>query len=140
MTEQTAAQEQQPQKLKTNHNIRIVNLTTGDNVLCMFGDVRDEQDNNKVVGYRMVYPYTLTLGNENEDGTIPINYSRWCPFSPVEEHRMGGEHIISVVYPDNNILDNFANRLREIGLTDEQIFYPEEAPDGTEGEPAEVSE
>ena len=139
MTEQTAAQEQ-PQQLKTNHNIRIVNLTTGDNVLCMFGDVRDEQDNNKVVGYRMVYPYTLTLGKENEDGTIPINYSRWCPFSPVEEHRMGGEHIISVVYPDNNILDNFANRLREIGLTDEQIFYPEEAPDGTEGEPAEVSE
>ena len=140
MTEQTAAQEQ-PQQLKTNHNIRIVNLTTGDNVLCMFGDVRDgEGPDAKVVGYRMVYPYTLTLGKENEDGTIPINYSRWCPFSPVEEHRMGGEHIISVVYPDNNILDNFANRLREIGLTDEQIFYPEEAPDGTEGEPAEVSE
>jgi len=140
MTEQTAAQEQQPQQLKTNHTIRIVNLTTGDNVLCMFGDVRDEQDNNKVVGYRMVYPYALTLGKENEDGTIPINYSRWCPFSPVEEHRMGGEHIISVVYPDNNILDNFANRLREIGLTDEQIFYPEEEPSGSEGEPAEASE
>ena len=136
MTEQTEVQEQQP--LRTNHNIRIVNLTTGDNVLCMFGDVRD--DDNKVVGYRMLYPYTLSLGKENGDGTIPINYSRWCPFSPVEEHRMGGEHIISVVYPDNNILDNFANRLREIGLTDEQIFYPEEEPSGSEGEPAEASE
>ena len=57
MTEQT--------KLKTNHNIRIVNLTTGDNVLCMFGEIRGEDD--KVVGYRMLYPYRLTLGEENED-------------------------------------------------------------------------
>ena len=135
MTEQTEVQEQQP--LRTNHNIRIVNLTTGDNVLCMFGDVRD--DDNKVVGYRMLYPYTLSLGKENGDGTIPINYSRWCPFSPVEEHRMGGEHIISVVFPDNNILENFAARLREVGLTDDQIYF-EEKPNGDQSEPAEASE
>ena len=95
-------------KLKTNHNIRVVNLTTGDNVLCMFGEVRGDED--KVIGYRMLYPYKLTLGKENKDGTIPINYSRWCPFSPIEEHRMGGEHIISVVFPDNGIVDNFASR------------------------------
>ena len=119
-------------KLKTNHNIRIVNLATGDNVLCMFGEVRD--DNEKVIGYRMLYPYTLSLGKEKEDGTIPISYTRWCPFSPVEEHRLGGEHIISVVYPDNGIVDNFANRLRQVGLKDEQIFYPEET-DGDNSEP-----
>ena len=124
MTEQT--------KLKTNHNIRIVNLATGDNVLCMFGEVRD--DNEKVIGYRMLYPYSLSLGQEKEDGTIPISYTRWCPFSPVEEHRLGGEHIISVVYPDNGIVDNFANRLRQVGLKDEQIFYPEET-DGDNSEP-----
>ena len=58
-------------KLKTNHNIRVVNLTTGDNVLCMFGEVRGDED--KVIGYRMLYPYKLTLGKENKDGTIPIN-------------------------------------------------------------------
>ena len=127
------------EQLKTNHNIRVVNLATGENVLCMFGEVRNEDD-SKVIGYRMLYPYTLELGKENEDGTIPIQYSRWCPFSPVEEHRLGGEHIISVVFPDNNIVDNFANRLREIGLTDDQIFFPEEAPSGTESEPAEASE
>ena len=127
------------EQLKTNHNIRIVNLTTGDNVLCMFGEVRSEED-DKVVGYRMLYPYTLSLGTENADGTIPISYTRWCPFSPVEEHRLGGEHIISVVYPDNNIVDNFATRLREVGLTDEQIFFPNEVTDGTEGEPTEASE
>jgi len=129
MTEQT--------KLKTNHNIRIVNLATGDNVLCMFGEVRD--DNEKVIGYRMLYPYSLSLGQEKEDGTIPISYTRWCPFSPVEEHRLGGEHIISVVYPDNGIVDNFANRLRQLGLTEEQIFYPEET-DGDNSEPDKTAE
>ena len=122
-------------KLKTNHNIRVVNLTTGDNVLCMSGEVRGDED--KVIGYRMLYPYKLTLGKENKDGTIPINYSRWCPFSPIEEHRMGGEHIISVVFPDNGIVDNFASRLREIGLTDEQIFVEE--TNGDNSEPAEAA-
>ncbi len=129
MTEQT--------KLKTNHNIRIVNLATGDNVLCMFGEVRNDEE--KVIGYRMLYPYTLGLGAENEDGTIPISYTRWCPFSPVEEHRLGGEHIISVVYPDNGIVDNFANRLRQLGLKEEQIFYPEET-DGDNSEPDKTAE
>ena len=122
MTEQT--------KLKTNHNIRIVNLTTGEHVLCMFGEVRGDED--KVIGYRMLYPYALGLGEENEDGTIPISYTRWCPFSPVEEHRLGGEHIISVVYPDNGFVNNFANRLRELGLKDEQIFFEESNGDNSE--------
>ena len=121
-------------KLKTNHNIRVVNLTTGDNVLCMFGEVRGDED--KVIGYRMLYPYKLTLGKENKDGTIPINYSRWCPFSPIEDHRISGEHIISVVYPDNNIVDNYAVRLKEIGLTDEQIFWEE--TNGDNSEPTET--
>ena len=125
--------------LKTNHNIRIVTLTTAERVLCMFGEVRNEDDDNKVVGYRLLYPYTLSLGKVNEDGTIPISYERWCPFSPVEEHRLSGEHIISVVFPDNNILENFANRLKEIGLTDENIFFPE-VTDGDNSEPAEATE
>ena len=123
------------EQLKTNHNIRVVNLTTGDNVLCMFGEVRGDED--KVIGYRMLYPYTLGHGAENEDGTIPISYTRWCPFSPVEEHRLGGEHIISVVYPDNGIVDNFTKRLHEIGLTDDKIFFEE--PNGDNSEPAEAA-
>ena len=126
--------------LKTNHNVRIVNLTTGANVLCLFGDVRNEQEENRVVGYRMLYPFTLTLGDPNDDGTIPIQYSRFCPFSPIEEHRLGGEHIISVVYPDNGILDNYVTKLKEFGLEDGQIFFAEEAPDGDNSEPAEAGE
>ena len=117
--------------LKTNHNIRIVTLSTAERVLCMFGEVKNDEE--KVVGYRLVYPYLLGLGQINEDGTVPINYSRWCPYSPIEDHRISGEHIISVVYPDNNILSNYAERLKEIGLKEEQIFY-EEKTDGDSSE------
>ena len=123
--------------LKTNHNVRIVNLTTRQNVLCLFGEVRD--DDQKVVGYRMLYPFDLSLGDVNEDGTIPIKYSRWCPYSPVEEHRLSGEHIISVVYPDNGILENFVGKLKEVGLTEDQIFF-EEQPNGDNSKPAETGE
>jgi hypothetical protein len=119
------------EELKTNHNIRIVTLSTAERVLCMFGEVKNDEE--KVVGYRLVYPYLLGLGQINEDGTVPINYSRWCPYSPIEDHRISGEHIISVVYPDNNILSNYAERLKEIGLKEEQIFY-EEKTDGDSSE------
>ena len=141
MTEQAPTQEPTQIKMRTNHNVRIVNLATGDNVLCIFGELRNEEDENKVVGYKMVYPFKLSLGEVNtENGTIPINYQRWCPFSPVEEHRLGGEHIISVVYPDNNILDNFVNRLKEANVKEENIFWPvEEASDGDNSEPTKAA-
>ena len=126
------------EELKTNHNVRIVTLSTAERVLCMFGEVKNDEE--KVVGYRLVYPYLLGLGQVNEDGTIPIRYSRWCPYSPVEEHRLGGEHIISVVFPDNNILDNFTSRLKELGLTDEQIFFQQETPNGDSSESTATSE
>ena len=125
--------------LRTNHNIRIVSLANTESVLCMFGEIRSD-DKEKVIGYRMLYPYLLELGEDNADGTIPIKYSRWCPYSPVEEHRLGGEHIISVVFPDNNILDNYTSRLKEIGLTDEQIYFPQESPDGDSSESTATSE
>ena len=119
------------EELKTNHNVRIVTLSTAERVLCMFGEVKNDEE--KVVGYRLVYPYLLGLGQINEDGTVPINYSRWCPYSPIEDHRISGEHILTVVYPDNNILSNYAERLKEIGLKEEQIFY-EEKTDGDSSE------
>ena len=126
------------EELKTNHNIRIVTLATSERVLCMFGNVTDDTEEKKVVGYRMVYPYLLSMGAVNEDGTVPINYARWCPYSPIEDQRISGEHIISVVYPDNSIIDNYAVRLKEIGLTDEQIFY-EEKKDGDSSESTATS-
>lgn len=125
--------------LKTNHSVRVVTLTTSERVLCLFGDIREEEE-GKVVGYRMLYPFNLSLGEPNDDGTIPIQYERFCPYSPIEEHRMGGEHIISVVFPDNGILDNYVTKLLETGMTEDQIFYPEEAPNGDNSEPVEVAE
>ena len=125
--------------LKTNHSVRVVTLTTNERVLCLFGDIREEEE-GKVVGYRMLYPFNLSLGEPNDDGTIPIQYERFCPYSPIEEHRMGGEHIISVVFPDNGILDNYVTKLLETGMTEDQIFYPEEAPNGDNSEPVEVAE
>ena len=112
------------EELITNHNMRIVSLATAERVLCLFGEIKDKEE--KVAGYRMVYPYLLSLGELNDNGTIPINYSRWCPYSPIEDHRISGEHIISVVYPDNNIVDNYVLRLKEIGLNEDQIFWKEE--------------
>jgi hypothetical protein len=125
------------EQLKTNHGIRIVTLATAERVLCMFGEVKNDEEN--VIGYRMLYPFVLSLGTPNEDGTVPIQYERWCPFSPIEEHRLSGDHIISVVYPDNNILDNYVLKLKEYGFTDEQLFF-EVNQDGNNSELAEVSE
>ena len=139
MTEQTPTKEPVQIPMKTNHNIRIVNLATGDNILCIFGELRSEEDNNKVVGYKIVYPFKLSLGEvDKENGTIPINYSRLCPFSPVEEHRLCGEHIISVVFPDNNILDNFVNRLKGVGIQEDQIFW-EDPQNGDNSESTEAA-
>ena len=126
-------------ELKTNHNVRVVTLVTGERVLCLFGGVRDIEDPTKVTAYRFIYPYILTLGKPNEDGTLPINYTRFNPFSPYEEHIISGDHIISVVLPDPQIFENFREKLIEAGIKDEQIFYPEE-PNGDNSEPAEAGE
>ena len=131
MTEQT-------KELRTNHNVRIVMLDTKETILCLFGDIKGEED--KVIGYRLLYPYVLSLGDPNDDGTLPINYTRWCPFTPVQEFKIPGEHLIAVTYPDNNILDNFVTELGKFGITEDQLFFKPEDVNGSEGEPAEVSE
>ena len=130
-------------ELKTNHSVRVVTLTTAERVLCLFGEVRD--DEQKVIGYRMLYPFILDLSEPNEDGTIPIEYRRFCPYSPVEEHRLSGDHIISVVFPDNGILDNYVEKLEEYGFPKEQVFFEEqtevtEETDGDSSEPTEAGE
>lgn len=130
-------------ELKTNHSVRVVTLTTAERVLCLFGEVRDDEE--KVIGYRMLYPFILGLSDPNEDGTIPIEYRRFCPYSPVEEHRLSGDHIISVVFPDNGILDNYVEKLEEFGFPKDQVFFEEqtevaEETDGDSSEPVEAGE
>ena len=144
MTETPQTQPVNPpaqKQLITNHNVRIISLVTGDQVLALFGEIRENNEpDTKVIGYSMNFPYLLKLGEVREDGNIPIEYTRWCPFSPIEEHRLSGEHIISVVYPDNGILDNFVAKLKDIGLTEEQIFFAEEQQNGNTSEPTETEQ
>ena len=131
MTEQT-------QELRTNHNVRVVKLVTNETILCLFGEVKNDED--KIIGYRVLYPYVLTLGSPNEDGTLPINYARWCPFSPVQEYKIPGEHLIAVTYPDNNILDNYVAELGNFGINEENLFFTQEEVSGDQREPVETSE
>jgi len=130
MTEET-------KQLRTNHNIRLVILATGETVLCLFGDVKDAE--GALVGYKMIYPFVLDLGDPNEDGTLPIKYTKWCPFTPVQEFKLVGDHIISVTYPDNNILDSYAGELKSYNILEEDIFYEEET-NGDNSEPDQVTE
>ena len=131
MTEQT-------QELRTNHNVRVVKLVTNETILCLFGEVKNDED--KIIGYRVLYPYVLTLGSPNEDGTLPINYTRWCPFSPVQEYKIPGEHLIAVTYPDNNILDNYVAELGNFGIKEENLFFTQEEVSGDQRELVEAGE
>ena len=134
MTEQTQAAPQ----LRTNHNIRLVILDTKETILCLFGEVQDDTKN--IVGYRMMYPFSLSLGDPNEDGTIPISYTRWCPYTPVQEFKLTGDHIISVTYPDDNILTNYTGELAQYGITDKELFFTEEQVNGDNSESDQATE
>ena len=103
----------------------------------MFGDIKDKTD--KVVGYTMMYPFKLSLGETNEDGTIPITYTRWCPYTPVQEFKLNGEHIVSVTFPDDGILSNYVGELAQYGITDKDLFFTEKQPNGNNSEPAEAA-
>ena len=135
MTEQT----QETPQLRTNHNIRLVILDTKETVLCLFGEIQDNEA-KYVIGYKMMYPFSLSLGVVNEDGTIPISYTRWCPYTPVQEFKLTGDHIISVTYPDDGILNNYVGELEQYGITEDQLFYDVEETNGDNSEPAEASE
>jgi hypothetical protein len=125
--------EQQTQ-LKTNHSVRIVILSTGERVLCLFGDIKDDQD--RIIGFKIFHPYILSLGPQDENGSLPIKYSKWCPYTPVNEFRLKGEHIITITYPDNFILDNYIDELQILGIPREKLFYNEE----TNGDNSELDE
>ena len=124
--------------MKTNHPVRVVTLTTGERVLCLFTDVRDEE--GKVVAYKMVEPFTLKLGDAQEDGSMPVRYQRWCMFSPEREYLLSGTHIIAASFPDENILETYVSELEDkVGITRDQIFVEEET-NGDNSEPTEAGE
>ena len=124
--------------MKVNHPVRVVTLVTGERVLCLFGDIRSEEDNS-VVAYKLVEPFALNVGDPQEDGSMPVKYNRWCMFSPEREYLISGTHIIAASLPDQNILDTYVAELEEkAGISRDQIFVEE--PDGDNSEPVETAE
>jgi len=131
----TDTNQQKTVRMRTNHNVRLVITKNDKTVLCLFEEVQKE---GKLMGFRFVYPYFLSLGERNEEGDIPVTYTRWCPYTPIQDFRINPETVTTVTFPDDNILENYVTELESYGITREQIFYEEE--NGNSSEPVQVGE
>ncbi len=121
------------------HNIRIVYLTSGEHVICNFGQVREE---DKFVAYQLLYPLTLSL-SEGEGESFNVTYRRWNPYTPYEDHRINPATVISSMPPADDILKNYVAKLDEAGI--DLAFLPNNGndilgrTDGTTPEPASAT-
>ena len=100
-----------------NHNIRVAQLVTGESIICNFTQVREEE---KFVGYQVLYPLSLSLqanpSDETGEETYSVTYRRWNPFTPYEDHRINPSSAISAMPPSEDILKNYVTRLKEAGV------------------------
>ena len=115
-----------------DHNVRVVTLTTGEHVICNFGQVREDQDGeSKFVAYQLLYPLVLTLSESTneEDGTQTFNvtYRRLNPYTPYEDHRVNPTSVLSAMPPAIDILRNYVYRLRDANV--DLSFLPNEGKD-----------
>ena len=120
------------------HNIRIVTLASGENVICNFSQVREE---DKFVAYQMLYPLITELEVEGVEGTpeatYRVNYRRWNVFTPYEDFRLNPQHVVTAMPPNNEIMVNYVQKLKEAGV--DLSFLPNNGEDilnggGTTGE------
>ena len=124
---------QQP-PVSIEHNIRVVHLTTGEHIICNFGQIREE---DKFVAYQFLYPLALTL-SEGENETFNVTYRRWNPYTPYEDHRVNPTHVVSAMPPAEDILKNYVAKLDEAGI--DLSFLPNNGNDilgRTDGEPTQ---
>lgn len=136
MEETTQAQIPNPEPLKTNHSIRIVILNSREQLLTLVQEKRDE--NNIPIGYVLLWPFMLGLGEPNEEGDLPIKYHKWCPFTPVQEFLLKPDSITTIAMPDNGILENYITELESYGVPRDKLFF--EVTDGDNSEPTEAGE
>ena len=113
---------QQP-PVTIEHNIRVVHLTTGEHIICNFGQIREE---DKFVAYQLLYPLTLTL-SEGENETFNVTYRRWNPFTPYEDHRINPTSVVSAMPPADDILKNYVAKLAEANI--DLSFLPNNGKD-----------
>jgi hypothetical protein len=115
-----------------NHNIRIVTIQTGENIICNFTQVREE---DKFVAYQLLYPLVMNLESDGEeDGNYRVNYRRWNVFTPYEDFRLNPSHVVTAMPPNQDILVNYVAKLKEAGV--DLSFIPdngEEILNGTDG-------
>ena len=124
----------QEPSVQIKHNIRVVHLTTGEHVVCNFGQIREE---DKFVAYQFLYPLTLSL-SEGDGETFNVTYRRWNPFTPYEDHRVNPTHVVSAMPPAEDILKNYVAKLDEAGI--DLSFLPNNGNDilgKTDGEPTQ---
>ena len=120
------------------HNIRIVTLASGENVICNFSQVRED---DKFVAYQILYPLITELEVEGVEGTpeatYRVNYRRWNVFTPYEDFRLNPQHVVTAMPPNNEIMVNYVQKLKEAGV--DLSFLPNNGEDilnggGTTGE------
>ena len=124
---------QQP-PVSIEHNIRVVHLTTGEHIICNFGQIREE---DKFVAYQFLYPLALTL-SEGENEQFNVTYRRWNPYTPYEDHRVNPSSVVSAMPPAEDILRNYVAKLNEAGI--DMSFLPNNGKDIlgiTDGEPTQ---
>ncbi len=115
-----------------NHNIRIITIQTGENIICNFTQVREE---DKFVAYQLLYPLVMNLESDAEqDGNYRVNYRRWNVFTPYEDFRLNPSHVVTAMPPNEDILVNYVSKLKEAGV--DLSFIPNNGEDilnGTDG-------
>tara|TARA_B100000902_G_scaffold277578_1_gene263352 strand:- start:1243 stop:1722 length:480 start_codon:yes stop_codon:yes gene_type:complete len=121
------------------HNIRIVTLASGENVICNFSQVRED---DKFVAYQMLYPLITELeveGNEGSpDAVYRVNYRRWNVFTPYEDFRLNPQSVVTAMPPNQEIMTNYVQKLKDAGV--DLGFLPNNGEDilnggaGTTGE------
>tara|TARA_B100000427_G_scaffold19778_1_gene15097 strand:+ start:4185 stop:4667 length:483 start_codon:yes stop_codon:yes gene_type:complete len=120
------------------HNIRIVTLASGENVICNFTQVREE---DKFVAYQMLYPLITTLTVDGDEGSpdaqYRVDYRRWNVFTPYEDFRINPQHVVTAMPPNVEIMTNYVQKLKDAGV--DLGFLPNNGEDilnagGTTGE------
>ena len=111
-----------------NHNVRVIQMITGEHVICNFTQVREE---DKFTAYQCLYPLilNLTTGEPDENGneSYQVGYRRWNPYSPYEDHRINPSTVVSALPPAQDILRNYVEKLKDAGVN--LGFLPNEGKD-----------
>ena len=122
---------QQPPANPINHNIRIVHFITGEHVVANFAQVKDPEIEDKIIAYQLLFPLKLELEKAGKDAsgldTFNIQYRRWNPFTPYEDHRINPTSVVSAMPPADDILKNYVAKLAEANI--DLSFLPNNGKD-----------